>query len=262
MIRRLSTAALWEAPPNLVPSFYTPMKDRCVIVGKPYWSYPLAVMPPPEKVAPLITAIRELDSSRRPFRIISHEEGSSGRVFNASFFQDENTMRSFLSWYGENALEKSGKYFGCLEPAAADPADRPTPTSLLFGAASSVLADTRFGEYQLGMAVRYSRQVLRSAEMMEEASVEACRCACVLHICSSLPSFRVSLCADSCARTLFILPRTQRGVRAAHRRAHAIARRQLFWQAGDEERPRDRRACCDGRCGRGGGRRRYLPDGD
>ena len=41
MIRRLSTAALWEAPPNLVPSFYTPMKDRCVIVGKPYWSYPL-----------------------------------------------------------------------------------------------------------------------------------------------------------------------------------------------------------------------------
>ena len=68
-----------------------------MIVGKPFWNYPIAVVPPVAEVAPLITAIRALESSARPFRIVSHED-ATGRVFNASFFEDQQTMAAFLEW--------------------------------------------------------------------------------------------------------------------------------------------------------------------
>jgi len=68
-----------------------------MIVGKPFWNDPIAVVPPRTEVAPLITAIRALDRSARPFRIISHED-DTGRVFNASFFDDQQTMDAFLAW--------------------------------------------------------------------------------------------------------------------------------------------------------------------
>jgi len=140
-----------------------------MIIGNPFWRYPLAVVPPEAAVAPLISAIRELDPTMRPFRIVSHED-ESGRVFNASFFDTEDSMHRFLDWYGENALDRSCQYHACLAPAAAVEMELPTPGTLLFGAGNNVLGDTRFGEYQLGMAVRYSRQVLRSAEMRDEAA--------------------------------------------------------------------------------------------
>ena len=55
-----------------------------------------------------------------------------------------------LTRYNENALQPSGEFYSCLAPAAADTDALPTPGTLLFGTGTSVLADTRFGEYQLG----------------------------------------------------------------------------------------------------------------
>lgn len=81
-------------------------------------------------------------------------------------------MRGWLDWYGENALSPSGEFHSCLHEAAGDSA-LPTPETLLFGSGTSVLGDTRFGEYQLGMAARYSLQVLASKEMRAEALEEA-----------------------------------------------------------------------------------------
>ena len=67
-----------------------------------------------------------------------------GRVFNASFFDDEPSKSAFLDWLSENALQPTGVYHACLAPAAA--ADElPTAETLLFGAGKRVLADTRFG---------------------------------------------------------------------------------------------------------------------
>jgi hypothetical protein len=42
-----------------------------MIIGTPFWQYALAEAQPTPEVAPLITAIKELDA--RPFRLISHE---------------------------------------------------------------------------------------------------------------------------------------------------------------------------------------------
>jgi len=168
--RRLLCAG-FEEPAHLKQTFYTPLTNsRCMIVGRPFWRYPLAVVPPQPDVSPLITAIRDLPSTSRPFRIVSHED-ASGRVFNASVFDDAPTMQNFLEWYGEHALDATGAYHHCLKAPAAD--EVPTRATLLFSAGNTVLADTRFGEYQLGMAVRYSRYTLRSAEARAEVEVAA-----------------------------------------------------------------------------------------
>jgi len=171
MHRRLLSSGRFDVPAHLKQTFFTPLTGRCMIVGRPIWRYPLAdVRQPQSEVAPLITAIRDLPSESRPFRMVSHEDATS-QVFNASFFVDEPTMNSFLQWYDENALNPSGPYHECLKAPAAD--EVPTPETLLFGAGTSVLADTRFGEYQLGMAVRYSRYELLSAAARAEAAEEA-----------------------------------------------------------------------------------------
>ena len=160
-------------PGHLHESFYTPVASgRCMIVGAPFWRYFLAVVPPEPEVAPLITAIRELDV--RPFRIISHVD-ESGKVFNASFFDSSETMSRFLEWYDANALTPGGEYHSCLASAAPAGGMLPTPDSLLFGKGVHALADTRFGEYQLGMAVRYSHYQLRDQEMLEETRREAAK---------------------------------------------------------------------------------------
>ena len=54
---------------------------RCMIIGQPSFKYPIAVIPPPPEVAPLLAAIRSCDV--RPFRIISYVE-ESGRAFNCA----------------------------------------------------------------------------------------------------------------------------------------------------------------------------------
>jgi len=138
-------------------------------IGNPFWAYPIAIVGDnaiASQVSPLVAAIRE--APQRPIRIITHED-ESGRVFNCSFFKDEQTMHGFLDWYATNALCPDGPYHHCLQGAAADKGGLPTRESLVFGSGSSVLADTRFGEYQLGMAVRYCVWQCRSAEMREEA---------------------------------------------------------------------------------------------
>jgi len=143
-----------------------------MIVGAPFWQYFLAVVPPEPEVAPLITALRELDV--RPFRILSHVD-ESGKVFNASFFDSAEKMDSFLEWYAANALEPGSKYHHCLASAAPEGDSLPTAQSLLFSKGSTVLADTRFGEYQLGMAVRYSCYTPRDHAMLEEVRTQAAR---------------------------------------------------------------------------------------
>ena len=143
-----------------------------MIVGAPFWRYFLAVVPPEPAVAPLINAIRELDASSRPFRILSHVD-EAGKVFNASFFETEEIMNRFLTWYTANALEPGSAYHVCLTSAAMPGDVLPTGQSLLFGKGVRVLADTRFGEFQLGMACRYSHYTLRDGAMHEEARMQA-----------------------------------------------------------------------------------------
>ena len=129
-------------------------------IANPFWRYPIAIVGDDDissQVSPLIRAIRE--APQRPIRIITHET-ECGKVFNCSFFDDEATMRGFLQWYGEKALNPDGELYHCIRPAAAQEEVLPTPDTLLFASGSQVLADTRFGEYQLGMAVRYSRWLL------------------------------------------------------------------------------------------------------
>lgn len=142
-------------------------------IGNPFWAYPIAIVGDnsiASQVSPLVAAIRE--APQRPIRIITHED-ESGRVFNCSFFDDEETMNGFLDWYSTNALASDGPYHHCLQGAAADKGGLPTRETLVFGSGSSMLADTRFGEYQLGMAVRYCLWKCKSPEMREEAIARA-----------------------------------------------------------------------------------------
>ena len=182
MIRRRLLAAASGSPPippppfgivlpdHLRQTFITPTPPgRCMAITNPFWAYPIAVVGDSaiaSQVSPLVSAIRE--APQRPIRIITHAD-ESGRVFNCSFFDDEETMNGFLDWYGENALHPDGPYHHCLQGAAADKAGLPTRETLIFGSGSRMLADTRFGEYQLGMAVRYCLWQCKSPEMREEA---------------------------------------------------------------------------------------------
>jgi len=144
---------------------------RCMIVGRPFYRYPIAVVPPPPDVVPLMSAIRTCDA--RPFRIISYQE-PSGKVFNCSFFKDEAHVREWVAWLSDMALTPGSTYHDCMVSSAADAAALPTPSTLLFGRATSVLTDTRFGEYHVGMAINFSRQVpLGTAEQAEMCEVAA-----------------------------------------------------------------------------------------
>jgi len=155
---------------TLVPATGVSSKT-CIIVGNPFWRYPIAVSPPAAATRPLLEGIRAFE--HRPYRIISHV-AEDGRVFNASFFDSAQSMREFVDWYAKNALEPGSPYHSSLADAAAPGTPLPTAESLLFGRAEQVLHDTRFGEYQLGMAVRYSVARFRSAEMAAEAKEIAC----------------------------------------------------------------------------------------
>lgn len=167
-VRAFSAAAEIRVPDHLKKFTHLtiPMPaGRCMIVGKPLYRYPIAVVPPPPEVAPLLTAIRE--SEARPFRIISYEEAGTGKVFNCSFLRDAAHLDSWLSWLGENALEEGSPFHKCMFDAASDSA-LPSRDTLLFAQGASVLTDTRFGEYQVGMAINFSRQVPLGAEEFDE----------------------------------------------------------------------------------------------
>jgi len=118
----------------------------------------------------LLSAIRSFEHA--PFRIISHE-CEDGKVFNCAFFDDANTMAEYNKWFISNALTTGGVYHEQLSTAFKQPADMPTPETWLWGSGFEVLSDTRFGEYQLGMAVRYSRMVFRDDALLKEAQREA-----------------------------------------------------------------------------------------
>lgn len=140
-----------------------------MLVAEPFWRYALATVPPEPEAAPFLEAMRRLDV--RPYRVISHET-EDGFSFNASFFESADNMNAWLAWLAENALSPEGDFHGAIAAAAKD-TTLPTPATLVYGTGTQLIADTRFGEYQLGMAVRYSRQVLRDAAMLEEACEEA-----------------------------------------------------------------------------------------
>jgi len=136
-------------------------KGRCMIIGRPSYKYPIAVVPPPAEVASLLAAIRKCDC--RPFRIVSHED-AAGNVFNCSFFNDEYHMRAWITWLSENALTPQSPFHACMKSAVTDADSLPTADTLLFGSGTTVLTDTRFGEYHVGMAMNFTRQVPLDAE--------------------------------------------------------------------------------------------------
>jgi len=117
-------------------------------------------------VPTLLHAIKRYDS--RPFRIISHE-CEDGKLFNCAFFDSKADMSAYKAWYTACALTEGGKFHGPLSTAFADQSDMPTPETWLWGSGMEVLSDSRFGEYQLGMAVRYSRMVFRDEAVKDEA---------------------------------------------------------------------------------------------
>jgi hypothetical protein len=157
LARSLATRAWQPLPDHLKVNFNTTFVggEGCMIIGKPLYKYPIATWPPPEQVRPLFDAIRECE--HRPFRIVSYED-DEGRVFNSSFFEDETRMRGWLSWLADNALSPGGKYHDCMIQSMAG-GSIPQPSDLLFGRALKMIADTRFGEYQVGMAACFTRQV-------------------------------------------------------------------------------------------------------
>ena len=72
VLARGLTAAPIHVPDHLKQLDYLTLAmptGRCMIVGRPLFKYPIAVVPPPEEVAPLLSAIRNCEC--RPFRIIS-----------------------------------------------------------------------------------------------------------------------------------------------------------------------------------------------
>ena len=122
-----------------------------MVVTNPWLGYPIAVVPPAPEMEPLISAMRTTEL--RPFRIVSHET-EEGKVFNAAFFEDKTAMNGFMDWYAENALAENGQYYECLKSARAENTTTPTAGSLRFASGVETLSDSRFGEWQLGMAVR------------------------------------------------------------------------------------------------------------
>ena len=141
-------------------------RGRCMIIGQPRFKYPIAVVPPPAEVAPLMEAIRACEV--RPFRMISYTQ-ADGKVFNSSFFESDKHMRDWLTWLSKNVLAPGSRFHAIFAEAAGEAAVAlPTPDTLLFGQATSVLTDTRFGEYQPGMAVYFSQQESLSQEAHEE----------------------------------------------------------------------------------------------
>lgn len=218
-VRRLST-------------LLSPVDDQtAMIVGRPFWRYPLAVAKPEPGMRPLMDAITALPLDRRPFRIVSHE-AEDGRVFNSTFFESDAHASEFLEWcgrgtcacsvcgppsfahahtspacqfcplqgpaadrkpcvlrkrpetmmglpsarsppgrYDTHALQPTGEFHRCLTGAIAPGTQLPTGATLLFGRGGGVLDDTRFGEYQLGMAVRYSLASFRSAKEERQAAI-------------------------------------------------------------------------------------------
>lgn len=167
----------FHLPEHLQSSFLTTptLGLRAVIVGKPLYKYPIAVVPPPPEVRVLMDAIRN-ECECRPFRIVSNED-EQGRVFNASFFDDQEKMHQWVDWLLDNALTPGSRFHECLLEAKADAPEQELPSSgetLLFARGVQEIADTRFGEYMVGMAACYTRQVPvcaeRHAEMIEEAA--------------------------------------------------------------------------------------------
>jgi hypothetical protein len=148
-------------------SFLTAVAQKtCMTVGKPAWRFPLATPKARAAVAPLMDAIKRLDE--RPFRMVSHED-EDGNSFNCSFFHSEEQKLAFQDWEAKNALTPGSQFHECLTQASEAV---PSSEALYFGEGAQMLTDSRFGEYQLGMAVRYSRAVFRSREMMDEAAVQ------------------------------------------------------------------------------------------
>ena len=151
-----------------VTSLYTSTgAERCMIVGKPRYKYPIAVVPPPPDVASLFSAIRECES--RPFRIISYED-EAGRVFNCSFFDNPQKMHEWLEWLDSNALQPGSPFYEGFAKATDGADEIPTPSTLLFGRGTELLADTRFGEYQVGMSIVFTRQIPKDAEQHKSVS--------------------------------------------------------------------------------------------
>ena len=85
-------------------------------------------------------------------------------------------MRGWIEWLSDNALTAGSHFHECVRSAMPEDEPLPTAETLLFGCGTDVLTDTRFGEYQVGMSISFSRQVpLGSDEYAEMCEVAASR---------------------------------------------------------------------------------------
>ena len=121
-------------------------------------------------VPALLDAIKACE--HRPFRVISHET-DGGRVFNCAFFDNVDAFVSYREWFAEHALRPGGEFYADIAQTFADRGSMPTAESWLWGTGTRILSDTRFGEYQLGMAVRYSQATFIDAAAAEDAGQRA-----------------------------------------------------------------------------------------
>ena len=172
-------------------------------------------------------------------------------------------MDGFLEWYAAEALQEGGKFQSGLAHALAPGESLPTPSLLLFGKGVELLADTRcerraayrrgvcrahhtrafraavcsggrFGEYQLGMAVRYSRGTFHNTEIAtvaKQAPFESRR----LELRAARTRYTVPLAPSRRARRVLCgahsrVPRRQEATRpefeeriAAHMQYHGVA---------------------------------------
>ena len=120
-------------------------------------------------VPPLLQAIRSLEETSRPYRIVSHET-DDGRAFNCAYFSDAATFVSYRKWFASEALTAGGEYHAAHKLAFEDPSEMPSSVDTwLWGVGKQTLSDTRTGEYQIGFGTRYSRMLFRSAEARAEA---------------------------------------------------------------------------------------------
>ena len=116
-------------------------------------------------VPPLLKAIRGLDESSRPLRIVSHET-DDGRAFNCAYFDSSVSFANYRNWFVEKAITPGGEYHAAHQAAFEDPSAMPSAESWLWGVGERVLSDTRFGKYQLGMGTRYSRMLFPDAHKL------------------------------------------------------------------------------------------------
>ena len=119
-------------------------------------------------VPPLLQAIRSLEETSRPYRIVSHET-DDGRAFNCAYFDGAESYSNYRTWFVKHALTPGGTYYAAHAAAFEEAGSMPSGETWMWGVGQRTLSDTRAGAYQIGMGQRYSRMIFRDAAARAEA---------------------------------------------------------------------------------------------